>query len=169
MARKNFDLSSFQTNNSTEQSQDRCKYSAFIENEDSKTPETYTTKVAESIELREPKNSVPEEKRINMAFTDSNYDFIIAETDKLGINCMHFINSIISSTDSGEIDQCIEKQPLRKGKHSAPRRKGHPMKRINFKLDGENYNKVFECAERNDTTITTIVNVVIEIYRDKRR
>ena len=103
-----------------------------------------------------------------MAFTDSNYDFIIAETNKLEINCMHFINSIISSTDSVKIDQCIERQPMRKGKHSAPRRKGQPMKRINFKLDRENYNKVFECAERNDTTITTIINVVIEIYIDKQ-
>ena len=164
MSKKHFDLSGYevQSSNSPEQS---AKYSTFIDNEDE---DDYSDLIPnDEFEISDEATHSTGDKRINMAFTDGNYAFLVAETSKLGVNFMHFINSIISSTDSSEIDQCMDEQPMRKGKHSASRRKGHPMKRINLKLKSANYVKVFDCAERNDATITTIVNIVIELYQHR--
>ena len=110
------------------------------------------------------------EHRVNMAFTDSNYEFLLSETSKLSTNFMNFLNYIISSTTEEEIEQLIKEQPWRKcGKSSAPRRRGYKSKRINFKISKENHKKLDDCASNNGATITTIVNIILEIYRKKSR
>ena len=88
------------------------KYAQYLENEISK-----------------PSQSVSDFKRISMAFTDNNYEFIFDETSRLGINCAHFLNSLIRIMDSDEVDKYVESQPFRKG-NNAIKRKGHPAKRI---------------------------------------
>lgn len=165
MSKKNLDLSNYsvQDNAST---QAKSKYSAFIENE-----ETPTNQEAENNEKTlEPKNDNTEEKesRVNMAFPDSNYEFLLSETSKLNINFMYFLNTIIEATTDEEIKQFMDNHPLLKGgRSSAPRRRGHKMKRINFKLSAQNHKKLRACASNNDTTITNIVNAILEIYINK--
>ena len=163
MSKKNLDLSNYslQDNAST---QSKSKYSAFIENE-----ETQTNQEAENTEKTlEPKPDSHEESRVNMAFPDSNYEFLLSETSKLNVNLMYFLNTIINSTTDEEIKQFMDNHPLLKGgRSSAPRRRGHKMKRINFKLSTQNHEKLRACASNNDATITNIVNAILEIYIKK--
>ena len=103
-----------------------------------------------------------------MAFTDSNYEFLLSETLKLNVNFMYFLNAIIESTTDEEIKQFMDNHPwLKSGRSSAPRRRGHKMKRINFKLNTQNHEKLRACASYHDATITNIVNAILEIYINK--
>ena len=106
-------------------------------------------------------------KYVNMAFTDDNYDFIVARTSELCVNFTSFINHIIGFTPNEEINNFLAKNPWRKGKSSAPKRKGDHLKRIYLKLKAENYEKINACAEQNESSNTGIVNVILEVYRQK--
>ena len=160
---KNLDLSGYedvQKKNSSKVKND--KFSTFIKNE---APEQEINKATEKNVKTETSENNETEHRVNMAFTDSNYEFLLSETSKLGTNFMNFLNHIVSSTTKEEIEQLIKEQPWRKGgRSSAPRRRGHKSKRINFKISKENHKKLNDCASNNDATITTIVNVILEIY-----
>lgn len=158
MPKKNIDLSeySIQDSNST---QAKSKYSAFIENEETQ----------DNVNVPEPKSdtSTVKEKRDNMAFTDANYEFLLSETSKLGVNFMYFLNHIISTTSNEDIDTFMDNHPLLKGgRSSAPRRRGFHMKRINFKISADNHKKLRECASKHNATITAIVNAILEIYKE---
>lgn len=105
-----------------------------------------------------------------MAFSDNNYEFLLSETSKLNVNFMYCLNTIINSTTDEEIKQFMDNHPLLKGgRSSAPRRRGHHMMRINFKLSTQNHEKLRACASNNDATITNIVNVILEIYINKNK
>ena len=107
------------------------------------------------------------DKYVNMAFTDSNYDFIVSETSKLCVNFTSFINHIIHFTSNEEINNFLAQNPFRQGKSSAPKRRENHLKRIYLKLKAENYEKVHTCAEQNESSNTGIVNAMIENYRQK--
>ena len=98
----------------------------------------------------DPKTSGKIDKFVNMAFTDDNYDFIVSRTSELCVNFTNFINHIISFTSNEEINNFLAKNPWRKGKSSAPKRKGDHLKRI---------------YEQNESSNTGIVNAIIENYR----
>ena len=147
-ASKKLDLSSFENNENISSTQVKHnKYAQYLEKELTKTSKT-----------------VSEAKRISMAFTDNNYEFIIAETSKLGINCAFFLNSLIRIMDTNEVDKYVESQPLRKG-NNAIKRKGHPAKRINLKFPLDTYQKMADGAERNGTTLTQYLNMIVEVYK----
>lgn len=155
MSKKNFDLSDYSSQNTQ-----------FIENEEAKETEP-VEQSSKDIETNDIEQSTSEdtEKRVNMAFSDSNYEFIVSETSKLGVNFMYFLNYLIRTTSEEDINQLLDSQPFRKGgRSSAPRRRGHKLKRINFKLNTENHEKLNVLASKNDATITTIVNVILELY-----
>ena len=160
MSRKNLDFSEFNVQTKDSHSQEKSgKYSAFIENEKAQNKET---------ELIEDNTSGEKEKRVNMAFTDNNYKLITSETSRIGVNFMYFLNYIINSISNEEIDKFMDSHPLlRGGRRSAPRRKGNKLKRINFKINTENHEKLNTCALKNNATITTIVNAIIEMYATK--
>ncbi len=146
-ASKKLDLSSFESKEDTSSTQVKHnKYAQYLEKELAKT------------------SAVSEVKRISMAFTDNNYEFIIDETSKLGINCTYFLNSLIRIMDVNEVDKYVESQPLRKG-NNAIKRKGHPAKRINLKFPLDTYQKMADGAERNGTTLTQYLNMIIEVYK----
>ncbi len=144
-ASKKLDLSSFENNENIISTQVKHnKYAQYLEKGLTKT--------------------ASEVKRISMAFTDNNYEFIIAETSKLGINCAFFLNSLIRIMDTNEVDKYVESQPLRKG-NNAIKRKGHPAKRINLKFPLDTYQKMADGAERNGTTLTQYLNMIVEVYK----
>lgn len=147
-ASKKLDLSSFENNENISSTQVKHnKYAQYLEKELTKTSKT-----------------VSEAKRISMAFTDNNYEFIIDETSKLGINCAFFLNSLIRIMDINKVDKYVESQPLRKG-NNAIKRKGHPAKRINLKFPLDTYKKMADGAERNGTTLTQYLNMIVEVYK----
>lgn len=168
MSKKNIDLSNYSVQDNAS-NQAKNKYSAFIENEEPRNTQE-TQEVENTEKTLNPKSEIPREKesRVNMAFPDSNYEFLLSETSKLNVNFMYFLNTIIESTTDEEIKQFMNNHPLLKGgRSSAPRRRGHKMKRINFKLSVKNHEKLRSCASYNDATITSIVNAIIEIYITK--
>ena len=160
MAKKKLDLSDYSVK-SSETTQTKGKYSAFIENEEAQ----------DNVNVPQPQSAdtpTVKEKRDNMAFTDANYAFLLSETSKLGVNFMYFLNHIISTTSNDDIDAFMDNHPLLKGgRSSAPRRRGFHMKRINFKISADNHQKLRECASKHNATITAIVNAILEIYKER--
>ena len=159
MTKKKLDLSDYSIN-ASETTQAKGKYSVFIENEEAQ----------DNINVPQPEIDAPtvKEKRDNMAFTDANYEFLLSETSKLGVNFMYFLNHIISTTSNEDIDTFMDNHPLLKGgRSSAPRRRGFHMKRINFKISTDKHQKLRECASKHNATITAIVNAILEIYKGK--
>ena len=128
------------------------KYTQYLESELAKPSSKRTAEEAQEC------------KRISMAFTDNNYQFILDETSQLGINCAHFLNSLIRIMDTDEVDKYVESQPLRKG-NNAIKRKGHPAKRINLKFPMDSYQKMASGAKRTGTTLTQYLNMIIEVYK----
>ncbi len=171
MSKKNIDLSSYSVQNN-DSIQAKSKYSDFIKNEDNRniqeTEENQEIDNNEEISDTKSGTSETKECRVNMAFSDNNYKFLLNETSKNNVNFMYFLNHIIKHTSDEEINRFMDNHPLLKGgRSSAPRRKGHKMQRINFKIYTENHEKVSNCALKNDATITAIVNAIIEIYISK--
>ena len=147
---KKLDLSAYEAENNLQTGETHIrhnKYTQYLENE-----------------LTKPSTNQGEYKRINMAFTDGNYQFIQDETARLGINCAHFLNSLIRIIDAEEIDKYVSSQPLRKG-NNAIRRKGHPLKRINLKFQIDTYQRLATGADRNGTTLTQYLNMILEVYK----
>ena len=168
MSKKNIDLSNYSVQDNAS-NQAKSKYSAFIENEELRNTKE-TQEIENTDKNLEHKSEIPRDKesRVNMAFPDSNYEFLLSETSKLNVNFMYFLNNIIESTTNDEIKHFMDNHPLLKGgRSSAPRRRGHKMKRINFKINTKNHEKLRACASYNDATITNIVNAIIEIYINK--
>ena len=138
------------------------KYTRYFENE------LLSTDKAASSE-GEPKNHTKENtaaplKRINMAFTDNNYDLIMGETERLGISCVFMINTLVRAVEEEDIEKYLSSLPIRRTKNNIPRRKGSPQKRINLKFTPEAYSKAAKGAENTEQTITQYVNTVIEVY-----
>ena len=115
----------------------------------------------------EPKTSGKIDKFVNMAFTNENYEFIVSESSKLNAHFTNFINLAISSTSDNEIMKFMAKNPIRQCKSLASKKIGEHLKRIYFKLSTENFEKIRTCAEQNNSSNTVIVNVILEVYRQK--
>ena len=107
------------------------------------------------------------DKYVNMAFTDENYEFIVSESSKFNAHFTNFINFTISSASDNQIVDFITQNPIRQCKSLASKRTGEHLKRIYFKLSTENFEKIRNAAEQNNSSKTVIVNVILEIYRKK--
>jgi len=102
-------------------------------------------------------------KRINMAFPDKTYNFIIEQAYKYCINYSHLIRYIVRTVNKTELNNYVESQPMRKGSH-AFRRRGYRMKRMNVQFSPEIYSFITEGAKEHGTTVTQFVNMIIELY-----
>ena len=113
--------------------------------------------------LTQKDDNAPDFRRINMALTEHNVNFLNEHTKKLYINRSHLINSIVRNTDPVKLHDYLESQPFRKGNHP-PRQKGHPMTRLNLKFPIDVYNFITNEAKVNDTTATQLLNMILELY-----
>ena len=141
------------------------KYTRYFENEEF-NPETLPKKNPENTSpaARDNLSLTVESKRINMAFSNENYELILSETERLGITCVYMINTLAQIIEEKDIDDYINSQLIRKSKNNVMRRKGCPAKRINLRFSPEVYEKINEGARRYDQTITQYVNTIIEVY-----
>lgn len=124
---------------------------------------TYLLEQAVNDDGNDPIEST-EFKRINMAFTDQNYELIQSETNRMGINFAFFVNTLIRIVEKNDIDAYIESLTIKRTKHNVARRKGNPSKRINLKFNMDNYQKLQSGAEQYDQTLTQYMNIIIEVY-----
>lgn len=105
-----------------------------------------------------------ESKRINMAFSNENYELIMSETERLGITCVYMINTLARIVEEEDIEAYISSQVIRRSRNNVMRRKGSPAKRINIRFSPEIYDRISRGAVRYDQTITQYVNTIIEVY-----
>lgn len=103
-------------------------------------------------------------KRINMAFSDKNYEIIMEETMRLGITCVYMVNTLVCAMEEEDVEKYLSSLPIRRSKDNIPRRKGYPQKRINLKFSPKAYAAAQKGAELSNQTITQYVNTVIEVY-----
>lgn len=103
-------------------------------------------------------------KRINMAFSDANYQLISQESERLSVSFVYFINSLIRIVDENDISRHISSMPIRRTKDNISRRRGKPAKRINLKFSPELHSKLSRGAESYNMTITQYMNTIIEVY-----
>lgn len=149
--KKKFDLDEFNSDTSKTQAKHR-KYSGYIE----KVEEAVTAPV----QIKEGEIV----KRINMAFTDENYETVQGEANRLGINLAFFLNTLVRIVDESDIDSYIESQPIKRTKDNVARRKGNPAKRINLKFHEDTHQKLKDGAEKYNQTLTQYMNVIVEVY-----
>ena len=151
MAKQKLDLFTQFTDESTEKAQ--AKHKKY----------TYLLEQAVTEDSKEPIEST-EFKRINMAFSDRNYELIQSETNRMGINYAFFINTLIRIIEKKDIDAYIDSMVIKRTKYNVGRRKGNPAKRINLKFNMDNYQKLQSGAEQYNQTLTQYMNIIIEVY-----
>lgn len=118
----------------------------------------------EAAEPSEKPSEKPSEnpKRINMAFSDDVYNWIQAESARLGVGAAYYINAMIRRTDKETVHVFYEAQPVKASKNCIPRRKGKPAQRITIKIDPDVYGLIAEGAEKYNQTLTQYANLVLE-------
>ena len=130
----------------------------------------YTRFMEEAINNPEPKESKDTSKRINMAFTDENYEALQSEANRFGVNMAFYVNTLVRIVEEADIEAYIESQPIKRTKNNVARRKGNPAKRINLKFHEDTHKKLKQGAEKYNQTITQYMNVIIEVYeQDKHK
>lgn len=161
---KKFDLDTYKSG-TTQTQHTHNKYTRYLENE------LLSAQASEGHEGTVPEEEngsgavVPaESKRINMAFTNENYQAILDETERLAVTCVYFINTLVSVVEEGDIEAYINALPIPRSKNNVMRRKGSPAKRINLRFSPEVYEKISAGAQRYGQTITQYVNTVVEVY-----
>ena len=97
-------------------------------------------KAAENAHSPAPSDKLP--KRINMAFSERNYNYIHEQTDVLGLTAAYFVSELIKNTAEADVEKFLDEQPVRVTKDFIRRRKGMPAKRINIRFDGGAYSKM---------------------------
>ena len=166
MAKKSFNLTEQygKVDQPEEKKAKTSKYSHFIENEIlNPTPEPTPTPSTETTTEEKEVAEKSGDKRMNMGFSNANYEFLQNETSRLNINIAHFINTLIRIIEVDDIDAYIQTQAIRLGM-GASRRKGNPLQRINLKFTAANDSKVAREAAKHNTTKTQYVNMLIEFY-----
>lgn len=183
MAGKKFDLGSYKTDTSKTQAKHN-KYSAFIENETAAESTTPAVKKEDMKKLAAPRSrkaaalvsQLPAEpiaepivsKRINMAFSDMNYEFLSTECDRLSVSFVYLINSLIRMTEDKDIESYVSSMKICRSKEHVMRRRGRPAKRINLKFDGELHDRLNRGAMHYNMTMTQYMNTIIEVYAQNR-
>ena len=113
-------------------------------------------------------NIYKENIRINMAFTDDNYNIIAQKSEMLGIPMATFINETIANIDIKAVENYISNLFIIPNKHMIPRKKGHKMKRINIKLTQKVYNILTSGADKYNQTLTQYLNCILN-YKIKKQ
>lgn len=153
MAQKKFNLETYNSDTTRTQYKHK-KYTTYIENE--------VEESTNSDSIRDTSS-----KRINMAFSDENYEYIISQSNKMLIPIAAFLNSIIPKIDDEEVGCYLQKLSVTRSKDNISRRKGNKVKRINLKFQNDVYNKIVLGADKFNMTLTQYVNTIVEIFKYK--
>lgn len=131
--------------------------------DDKKKHEKYAAYRKAAEEVTEPSEQPSENpKRINMAFSDDVYNWIQAESARLGVGAAYYVNAMIRRTAQETVQVFYEAQPVKASKDCIPRRKGKPAQRITIKIDPDVYGMIAEGAEKYNQTLTQYANLVLE-------
>lgn len=104
-------------------------------------------------------------KKIKMAFSQPNYDFIREKSDELGQTMYALVNYLITTTPAEKADTYISEMMMPPSKDNIPRKKGAALPRISLTFSPEAHNILQREADRHNQTITQYANILVEIAR----
>ena len=155
MAKDFDDLDSKSTLNTTNSEKKQSKYARYLELEE---------------EIAKPvKVASGEVKRINMAFTTSNYDMIREESERFGVTMAYLVNALVRIMNEDDVNNYIGTLRIKPNKNHIPRRKGAPSKRINIALEKDVYSIIEKGANQYDMTLTQYLNIVLDAYMQEEK
>ena len=105
-------------------------------------------------EIAKPREDVSADlKRINMAFTDPNYEMILEYSERYQVTMAHLINVMARVTKDEDIEY-ITSLPSNLQKIMFEEKKGARSKRINIYFENDVYEKIEKGAEKHNMTLT---------------
>jgi len=119
-------------------------------------------------EIAKPREDVSADlKRINMAFTDPNYEMILEYSERYQVTMAHLINVMARVTKDEDIEDYITSLPIKPTKNHVRRKKGARSKRINIYFENDVYEKIEKGAEKHNMTLTQYLNIVLSVYNTR--
>ena len=158
--------SKFNARKETEKPKKVSKFSSFTENEAVEAVEEKEEKA--EISAPAPASDISKTtKKIKMAFSKANYEYLSNASENLGVSKSYIINRLISTLDSEAVSGFISNMLIPPSKDIVSRKKGSPLARINIIFNSDTHSILSNEAEKHNQTLTQYVNILLDFTRNK--
>lgn len=158
--------SKFNARKETEKPKKVSKFSSFTENEAVEAVEEKEEKA--EISAPAPASDISKTtKKIKMAFSKANYEYLSNASENLGVSKSYIINRLIATLDSEAVSGFISNMLIPPSKDIVSRKKGSPLARINIIFNSDTHSILSIEAEKHNQTLTQYVNILLDFTRNK--
>ncbi|MDY3741242.1 MAG: hypothetical protein SO022_12450 [Selenomonadaceae bacterium] len=158
--------SKFNARKETEKPKKVSKFSSFTENEAVEAVEEKEEKA--EISAPAPASDISKTtKKIKMAFSKANYEYLSNASENLGVSKSYIINRLISTLDSEAVSGFISNMLIPPSKDIVSRKKGSPLARINIIFNSDTHSILSIEADKHNQTLTQYVNILLDFTRNK--
>ena len=158
--------SKFNARKETEKPKKVSKFSSFTENEAVEAVEEKEEKAEVSAPAPASDNSKTT-KKIKMAFSKANYEYLSNASENLGVSKSYIINRLIATLDSEAVSGFISNMLIPPSKDIVSRKKGSPLARINIIFNMDTHSVLSAEADKHNQTLTQYVNILLDFTRNK--
>lgn len=106
-------------------------------------------------------------KKIKMAFSKANYEYLSNASENLGVSKSYIINRLIATLDSEAVSGFISNMLIPPSKDIVSRKKGAPLARINIIFNMDTHSVLSIEADKHNQTLTQYVNILLDFTRNK--
>ena len=158
--------SKFNARKETEKPKKVSKFSSFTEHEPVEAVEEKEEKAV--ISAPAPASDISKTtKKIKMAFSKANYEYLSNASENLGVSKSYIINRLISTLDSEAVSGFISNMLIPPSKDIVSRKKGSPLARINIIFNMDTHSVLSAEADKHNQTLTQYVNILLDFTRNK--
>lgn len=158
--------SKFNARKETEKPKKVSKFSSFTENEAVEAVEGKEEKA--EISAPAPASDISKTtKKIKMAFSKANYEYLSNASENLGVSKSYIINRLIATLDSEAVSGFISNMLIPPSKDIVSRKKGSPLARINIIFNSDTHSILSIEADKHNQTLTQYVNILLDFTRNK--
>lgn len=158
--------SKFNARKETEKPKKVSKFSSFTENEAVEAVEEKEEKA--EISAPAPASDISKTtKKIKMAFSKANYEYLSNASENLGVSKSYIINRLIATLDSEAVSGFISNMLIPPSKDIVSRKKGSPLARINIIFNMDTHSVLSAEADKHNQTLTQYVNILLDFTRNK--
>lgn len=158
--------SKFNARKETEKPKKVSKFSSFTENEAVEAVEEKEEKA--EISAPAPASDISKTtKKIKMAFSKANYEYLSNASENLGVSKSYIINRLIATLDSEAVSGFISNMLIPPSKDIVSRKKGSPLARINIIFNSDTHSILSIEADKHNQTLTQYVNILLDFTRNK--
>ena len=158
--------SKFNARKETEKPKKVSKFSSFTENEAVEAVEEKEEKA--EVSAPAPASDISKTtKKIKMAFSKANYEYLSNASENLGVSKSYIVNRLVNTLDSEAISNYINKMPIPPSKDMVTKKKGSPLPRINIIFTSDTHSILSNEAEKHNQTLTQYVNILLDFVRNK--